>query len=306
MTIVQKIQAATGVRYGDWLRVTGSSSSTACQMSKESLIEIRILRGSRFVFQGDQGKKVLRAQGLVMVEKLKRTRSVMVGRRYAALTVVGDTGRTNVEGKKLWQCQCECGNEVEAVAWKLKQGYTTSCGCGTFPSKNPTPVISSTGYGELTAKRWGHIIAGAETRKLAITVDSKHVWELFLAQNRRCALSGVPLKFDSPTTASLDRKDSKQGYIPGNLQWVHKTLNLMKMALSDEEFIRWCRTVAAHQGAVEEVRCRLGGDEHATVTSNSLKPSGLSPSVSSGTGNSNELNPLREQHISNAVEFSHV
>lgn len=35
--------------------------------------------------------------------------------------------------------------------------------------------------------------------------------------------------------------------IEGNVQWVHKTINIMKQSLSDEEFIQYCRTVAKYQ-----------------------------------------------------------
>lgn len=48
------------------------------------------------------------------------------------------------------------------------------------------------------------------------------------------------------TTASLDRIDSDQGYILGNIQWVHKIVNIMKQDTVQSEFIGWCRAVVAH------------------------------------------------------------
>lgn len=80
---------------------------------------------------------------------------------------------------------------------------------------------------------------------------------MFLKQNRRCAISGLELTFDylgnradwkhSETckiTASLDRIDSSKGYVEGNVQWVHKRINIMKNDVPQSEFIEWCRTVA--------------------------------------------------------------
>jgi hypothetical protein len=32
-----------------------------------------------------------------------------------------------------------------------------------------------------------------------------------------------------------------------NVQWVHKAINLMKMALPEEEFIEWCGRVASYR-----------------------------------------------------------
>jgi len=78
-----------------------------------------------------------------------------------------------------------------------------------------------------------------------ITIEA--VWDLFLAQNRKCALSGLPLKFGSGNkgNASLDRIDSTKGYTLGNVQWVDKDVNKMKMDLSQPYFIELCRRISA-------------------------------------------------------------
>jgi hypothetical protein len=44
-------------------------------------------------------------------------------------------------------------------------------------------------------------------------------------------------------SASLDRIDSSKGYVKGNVQWTHKTVNIMKQAMSDEELIDWCKVI---------------------------------------------------------------
>ncbi len=53
----------------------------------------------------------------------------------------------------------------------------------------------------------------------------------------------------STKTASLDRIDSRLGYEPGNIQWVHKDVNQMKWHLSNDRFIEVCRAVVANSGA---------------------------------------------------------
>ena len=45
-------------------------------------------------------------------------------------------------------------------------------------------------------------------------------------------------------TASLDRIDSSKGYVEGNVQWVHKMINMSKQQYSQEEFIDMCKAVA--------------------------------------------------------------
>ena len=75
------------------------------------------------------------------------------------------------------------------------------------------------------------------------------MWELFLKQDRKCAVSNIDLvftpyrnshKFRNLTTASLDRIDSSKGYIVGNVRWVHKDINKMINNYGDTKFIEYC------------------------------------------------------------------
>ena len=67
-------------------------------------------------------------------------------------------------------------------------------------------------------------------------------------QNKKCAITGTDIYFSTKISgngsASLDRIDSKAGYIIGNVQWVHKDINWMKADFGETEFIEWCKKVA--------------------------------------------------------------
>ena len=98
---------------------------------------------------------------------------------------------------------------------------------------------------------WSKILEGAKRRRLEFTITPDYIQSLFDKQQGRCALSGLPLKLktrykDSEYTASLDRIDSSIGYIPGNVQWVHKHINKMKMEFDNDYFIECCRQIALH------------------------------------------------------------
>ena len=88
-------------------------------------------------------------------------------------------------------------------------------------------------------------------KKLTFDLNGKYLWNLFLKQDRKCALSGIEICFPkawgakskTSITASLDRIDSSKGYVIDNVQWVHKQINTMKMNMSDNEFIHLCRMV---------------------------------------------------------------
>lgn len=101
----------------------------------------------------------------------------------------------------------------------------------------------------ISSSWFASIRTGARRRDLDIDITLDYIWELFEQQNRKCAISGVELIFNkvgenkNVRTASLDRIDSEQGYVEGNVQWVHKTVNRMKSDLSDDEFINWCKII---------------------------------------------------------------
>ena len=99
----------------------------------------------------------------------------------------------------------------------------------------------------------------AKSRGIPFEITIEYGWELFLSQGRKCALSGVPLVFAEKVgkytdkTASLDRIDSRYGYIKGNVQWVHKDLNFMKHKHSTNTFVEWCRKVVDYQLTVNRL-----------------------------------------------------
>ena len=50
------------------------------------------------------------------------------GIRYGRLLVIEHKGK-NHNGKHLWLCKCDCGNEKIVVSCNLSSGKSKSCGC---------------------------------------------------------------------------------------------------------------------------------------------------------------------------------
>ena len=77
------------------------------------------------------------------------------------------------------------------------------------------------------------------------------VWDLsiddvFRSFNGKCALTDWDISLDyKQGTASLDRIDSNQGYILGNVQWVHSMVNMCKNKYYQERFVQMCVAIAA-------------------------------------------------------------
>lgn len=88
-------------------------------------------------------------------------------------------------------------------------------------------------------------------RGVVFSISMEYAWSLYEKQNKKCVLSGLSLVFaktkkghsTGETSASLDRIDSKEGYVEGNVQWLHKWVNLMKSDFSQEEFIQYCKLI---------------------------------------------------------------
>lgn len=77
----------------------------------------------------------------------------------------------------------------------------------------------------------------------------EHLQYLDSLITEKCPLSGLPLTFpkhsrDRRATASLDRIDATQGYVRGNVRWVHKDINRLKWDLTDEVFLSFVRDIA--------------------------------------------------------------
>jgi hypothetical protein len=116
------------------------------------------------------------------------------------------------------------------------------------------------GYGEISGHKWAVIKRNAIVRKLKFEISIKYAWELFLKQEKRCALSGVLIGFKLPLilslagdrgedTASIDRIDSTKGYTENNIQWIHKDIQKMKWNYDQEYFLNMCRQITKNKGA---------------------------------------------------------
>lgn len=150
---------------------------------------------------------------------------------------------------RYWLCECECGNIKEIRASHLLKGHSKSCGC-SWHNKNKDN-FNWKGYGDIPLDFFNSIKRGAESRKLEFNITIEYLWSILEKQKHRCALSGIKLMFSTTRknknkirTMSVDRIDSSKGYVEGNIQWVHKTINIMKNKLSDEEFIMFCKNVS--------------------------------------------------------------
>lgn len=146
-----------------------------------------------------------------------------------------------------WVCKCVCGTERIIHYGALvgnKRKMCRECFYKLRMSKN-----------ELPNEMWSRIKNSAKERNIDFDISRETVYNCFVEQDHKCALSGIPIGFarsgrkykHEKSTASLDRIDSKKGYIDGNVQWVHKDINKLKRDFDESYFFMLCNKVAKNK-----------------------------------------------------------
>ena len=165
----------------------------------------------------------------------------------------------------------DCGYQYKIRATQYRN--TRSCRRCRFVIQNKGNLGKHRGVGELSKTYYNYYKNNAKRRSVSFTVSIKELWRIALSQDMTCALSGLPIKFPTMRNingqahfgdltfnekqyvrvgsgnllaASVDRIDSEKGYRKGNVQWVNKSINVMKNGFSQEEFIYYCHQVAKH------------------------------------------------------------
>lgn len=151
-----------------------------------------------------------------------------------------------------WLFRCDCGVEKIINIGEVRKNRTKSCGCLknknlnhnkselsiNWKSKTPIPIT----YINSVKRR-------AISKKIEFNINEEYIYKIFSNQNGKCNLSGLDLSIDlSNFTASIDRIDSKSGYVEGNIQWLHKDLNYIKYNLNQKELYFICEKIKNKHG----------------------------------------------------------
>lgn len=145
----------------------------------------------------------------------------------------------------------ECGNRRTLDLWYAATSGKKCSECGNKQSGEENGFFK--GYKGL----YGNWISKLNKRNKILgfaTCDftMEYLWNLYIFQNKKCALSGldIEMKIKDNTaydgyrrTASLDRINSNQGYHKGNIQWVHKDVNIMKNKYDLQYYIHICKLI---------------------------------------------------------------
>lgn len=166
------------------------------------------------------------------------------GKTFGTLTVLG-VSEVSRNGHYRYNVVCECGTEKTVLGTHLLSNKTVSCGCRKGGHKNWR------GCGTVSMTYFSSIKRGAEGGKgrkpipFELTIEDV-AYQLDETHKGKCNLSGLPISIYDKT-ASLDRIDSSKGYIRGNVQWLHKDVNMMKRHYHEDYFGKLCTRIHYHR-----------------------------------------------------------
>lgn len=151
--------------------------------------------------------------------------------------------------------------------WKPK--LCTVCGTGFIPKSGINKFCSTSCRGKwkyisgvASTDNQYRVISGNWERYVSRLVGSRGrradgltrdmIMAQLISQEYKCALSGRPLTCilskgtRAVTNASIDRVSPGGPYLPGNIQMVCVALNRWRGDIELDDFISWCRDVAAY------------------------------------------------------------
>jgi len=173
------------------------------------------------------------------------------GQRFGLLTTITQKYNPKYKNAVYWLCQCDCGKQKIVRDTNLSNNLTTSCNC-------LRKIVGKTnktwkGYEKISSCYYNYLIHSACVRNHIFDVSIIQLWELYIKQNRKCAFTGLDIHFSKKSggtdgTVSLDRIDNNKGYMIDNIQWVHKSINLMRGSHTISEFLYYCNLVTQNYG----------------------------------------------------------
>jgi len=169
---------------------------------------------------------------------------IEIGDIFGKLKIIAKSDKRR-RGKILWVCLCECGKEILLDCTNLTRKYGKRC-C------NCSNKYKNQGYKDISGMYFNSLKNNSKKRNHQFNLKIEDIWNQYIKQNKKCALSGreikfthsYPLKTRQEQTASVDRIDSNIGYELDNIQIIHKDINWMKQDFNQQYFINTCKEIA--------------------------------------------------------------
>ena len=215
---------------------TGQTKSCGCLKREISVLSMNKIRWNKSVKDAGQVQgKCIQCKGEIIAKPSRREKM-----KFCSL----DCYWKSLQVERNQSCK-ECGKDIEIRPSHVRKFCSYKC-FSTSRSKTKEEGRFRTILNNIIRNNGKNGRSRIKKEINLTTEDIKNVWE---KQNGICPYTGWKLNLTrsgkaKAKQASLDRIDSKKGYIKGNIQFVALMANLAKNTFEEEELISFCKAVS--------------------------------------------------------------
>jgi len=200
-----------------------------CKCGKEQLVGLSDLKNKR-----SSGCKSCKAR--------ERGIDIQIGDKHKHWTIINGP-KLSKNHNIIWEAICDCGKNTR---WMQGNELTNPNRCfqcyKCAAIKRGNMQASNNGkIGDLYKTKYTKIKRSAEIRNIEFKMSIKYLWDLFISQKQKCAITGDYI--ECINNAPLDRLDSSIGYVKNNVQWVTPQSNISKHVMTMNELYEFCKKV---------------------------------------------------------------
>lgn len=148
----------------------------------------------------------------------------LTGKRFGKLVALQEAGKKN--GRYVWECVCDCGNDAFVIGSKLTNGHTQSCGC--LRKDGTRKAAYSYGLSKTRLYRtWCNIKTRCHNPNASNYefYGGKGVSVCDEWRNDFKAFYDWAMANGYEDNLTIDRKNSDGDYCPENCQWITQSEN---------------------------------------------------------------------------------